>query len=82
MNKNEYKIEEKKYDEFYFKLKLCLYTYYNFNIIIDLIIYNKYYFIIQQELNQNLNVNRQTAYNLITSLAMPAFDKKTEMVIF
>ncbi|XP_025423406.1 voltage-dependent calcium channel subunit alpha-2/delta-3 isoform X3 [Sipha flava] len=33
----------------------------------------------KQELNQNLNINRQKKYNLITSLAMPAFDKKTEM---
>lgn len=33
-----------------------------------------------QELNQNLSVNKQKKYNLVTSLAMPAFDKKTEMV--
>lgn len=33
-----------------------------------------------QELNQNLNINRQKFHNLITSLAMPAFDKKTQMV--
>ncbi|VVC36695.1 Hypothetical protein CINCED_3A011455 [Cinara cedri] len=31
----------------------------------------------KKELNQNLNVNRQKFHNLITSLAMPAFDKKT-----
>ncbi|KAL4120998.1 hypothetical protein QTP88_013588 [Uroleucon formosanum] len=34
---------------------------------------------LKKELDQNLNVNRQKKHNLITSLAMPAFDKKTEM---
>ncbi|XP_060849849.1 voltage-dependent calcium channel subunit alpha-2/delta-3 isoform X2 [Rhopalosiphum padi] len=33
----------------------------------------------RKELDQNVNVNRQKKHNLITSLAMPAFDKKTEM---
>ncbi|KAF0760776.1 voltage-dependent calcium channel subunit alpha-2/delta-3 isoform X3, partial [Aphis craccivora] len=35
----------------------------------------------RKELDQNVNVNRQKKHNLITSLAMPAFDKKTEMNI-
>lgn len=50
----------------------------NYIFILDIELY--YIVLCVQELNQNLNVNRQKFHNLITSLAMPAFDKKTEMV--
>lgn len=56
--------------------KRVYYIFYLFRLHIEL----HYIVLCVQELNQNLNVNRQKFHNLITSLAMPAFDKKTEMV--